>query len=216
MGGSFEPAHDAHAIERVVATITLKTPIDTNDWPNVNEALRACAMRVGLPRYLDEIEVAPANIEGDTPKVPALQLHLLHSPRFVQVSDDGAEIGSIGANRTQIQVQTRRYIRWIGFEEVLHEVTRSVASAFPEAARIGSLRLDYADRFVQAGADQPAPGWDKVLAAGDLISASHFGRSSPWHMFTGWFEDYTDIGRAPPRTHSIRSSLSELTTRSGT
>lgn len=227
MSGAFDPVHAAHAIERVSAAIVFNSPITGNEWLAVSRALASCAGKLELEKYEDVTGFTP-QISAQGGQLPTFSVGLMTGARFVRESMNGDELVSVNASRTGVQLESRQYIRWAGFEEMLKEVVESVVGAFPEHALISQVRLDYLDRFIERQSGRPHASWREVLQEGDHISPDHLDRETAWHTHVGWFEDHKDTGRLllnlnvdvfaepveddpTPRSISIYSLVSSIT-----
>lgn len=183
----FRPFHTAHAIEKCAVNVSFDGSLPEKLYS----------------RYIDEIASdlnsfqfrRGANLGAfkvDATTGQSLPVDNDYSPVNFNNTDNSIEL-VIFPNG--IIFTTHRYVRWATFIEAFKLITSTVLDRFETAVNIGSVGLEYWDRFIWTG------GWDdfdlRKLVRDDtaIICGKVFSSERETHSHVGWFEYSSGVRR---------------------
>lgn len=183
----FVPIHDAHAIDKVTATLVLGgAPVTANHWLPILESVTKLGRELEFP---DFHELLAASFSMDQAPETAPQAR-------TQVQSAGIGFRRLGANglpllgfailRNELRVDSHAYVRWAGFQDLALRIFRSVLPAFPAHVAVSNVRLEYWDRFVNRQQRLP---WTDVFRTDGRLPKWFAEGTANWHAYLGWFDE---------------------------
>jgi uncharacterized protein (TIGR04255 family) len=178
----FEPVHDAHAIEQVLFGVQLRQPTD--------KAVVTAATKVVIEQFGEDF---PGR--SDTQSVVfqiASSVETSGSRRsegksFSRTRPNGAAEHELRFDQTSVAFMTTAYTRW---QAVWAQASKYFAAVLPfylSSGQIGSIALNYVDKFVWKG-DPRLCRASKLFRAGSRYLCPHvFDTPDLWHSHTGAF-----------------------------
>jgi uncharacterized protein (TIGR04255 family) len=222
---SFEPLHDAHAIEQVVFAVQFHASLDDTAFAGVCNALDP--VTDDLPKKFGVgPSVAGQNLTftiGSAPlPVPSTPYGKNH--QFVQ--PDGVIGTEFNIDRTSIVFRTTRYTRWAETWSRARKYYDVVLPMYAAKLQVVGISLNYVDKFVWNGSPADCRP-SLLLGANSKYLCPHvYETSELWHSHTGAFirvdnqikrllnvnVDYLDEQRSSglKRTVAIGTVLSDL------
>ena len=185
---NWEPARADHSIDRVVATVNFRNPLEPNTFDDFVVAGRKAAALHNLTNRIDLAEPI-ALIPGHAIiNVDLEQLQNAPARRVVfrrmDPSDVPVEELSLAARR--IVFSTIRYRRWVNFFDLVRTAFTDIAASCPDINLVTSVRLEYVDRFNSTTPD--ADQFEVILRTSDYISPAVRDKPHALHVHSGWFD----------------------------
>lgn len=184
----FAPAHQAHAIDKVTATITLGgAVVQSDDWLRVLQATLAFGQSRGFTSFAEGVAAA-FNVSQAAPGVWPLEARtqmLSIGVGFKRLDDSGRPLVEFLVNRNEIRVDLHAYVRWQGFLALVLDLSSALLPAYPAGLPVAQLKLEYWDRFLTA---DPHPVWSEVFRADGRLAAWTIASTNHWHTYMGWFD----------------------------
>lgn len=170
----FEPAHEAHAIDKVSVSITFSSFILGAPWLAVIFAAAAFSSDHDLTYVVDPLpnDAMPGSPAGIS---------------FSNMSSDGKPLVELILYRNEIKINSYSYIRWKGFIEFIQDVSNSILTQCPNDIPVYQITLEYWDRFISV---TPTDPWSQVFAPGGRLPDLSVREHGPWHAYLGWFEPF--------------------------
>ena len=185
---AFFPAHEAHAIDKVSATITLDgAPIKSDDWLKVILATAELGKDRGFSSFSEGIGAAFSvgqPTPGALPLEARTQLFSI-GVGFKRSGSDGKPLVEFMVQRNEIKVDLHAYVRWQGFRELVLDITSSILPVFPSSVSVSPIKLEYWDRFVSASGQS---AWSELFRTDKGLAAWTSSGSDLWHTHMGWFD----------------------------
>jgi uncharacterized protein (TIGR04255 family) len=185
---SFAPAHQAHAIDKATATLTLGSAVvQSDDWLRVLQATLAFGQSRGFTSFAEGVAAA-FNVAQAAPgqwPVEARTQMLSIGVGFKRLDDSGRPLVEFLVNRNEIRVDLYAYVRWKGFIALVLDLTSALLPAYPADLLVTQLKLEYWDRFLTA---DPQPVWSEVFRADRRLAAWAIASTDHWHTYMGWFD----------------------------
>jgi uncharacterized protein (TIGR04255 family) len=183
---NWEPVRADHAIDRVVASITLPKATDANTF----DELVVAGRKIAAGRQLtDRVDLQDA-IEVPPGQNVVIALGSMTPPRRVVFrrleanTNTPVEELSIGAR--QLAFTTVRYRRWADFYHLIITVMAALDQVCPITQNAQLVRLEYIDRF------QSAPGGAdhfEVLSRDSIfLTPVVRDKDGALHVHSGWFD----------------------------
>jgi uncharacterized protein (TIGR04255 family) len=187
---TFEPVHDAHAIEKVSMRLELPKPIPGALWPNVLKSAVSTANELEFPTYG---EAATVQLQiGSPPNDPTTVEAVLRSRHGgVSFSQRGPPpeppLREFVVTRTELRLNSSVYVRWSGYRGLLEKALQGMASTFFASDPPAVVQLEYSDRFNHPGPLQEVR-WTEVLKPSVAVTQQQLERTNLWHSHVGWVE----------------------------
>ncbi|MEE1655733.1 TIGR04255 family protein [Microvirga sp. CF3062] len=194
----FVPAHAAHSIDHVSASVAFNGYLSGTDWLQVLLAAESCARELDLPIYADAIgaQVIPDSPSPGDGRPAAFNMSVSGIGGTFRSADESIPQG-FQFTRSELRVETSAYVRWQGFAEFLNQILTSVLPGYVDHIPIGQIRLEYRDRYIQRVGLERAnlPAWGQVIKASSFMPVFGTNRIEPWHSHVGWFEAHDEDRR---------------------
>lgn len=219
----WQPAHEAHSIERVTLSFLLADALPMRGW---QKALEVAGDRLPALGY----HAAP-----DLPALPnmpvpmggaALQIRFspegfavggspagnLPASRSFQRVVEGQVEGQIVVSRGGIVVTTTSYDRWAQFRDVILGAVGATLDIVQEISSVSFLKLEVWDRFIFVGAPEAADFSELLRVDSPFVPRFATAAARLWHSHVGYFDepgrsaqrlvnmnlDAVDVPDAPP------------------
>jgi uncharacterized protein (TIGR04255 family) len=187
----FDPAHEAHAIDRVSASVLFgpTPPLTTTEWLPVLMATHAIAQDVGFGTYQEGM-AAQFSLNNE-PGIMASATTNVHSlgAGFRLADQEGRPLAEFMAFRGEIRVDVFAYVRWNGFCDLLRSILPSLIERYPKRFIISQAKLEYWDRFESPNARSP---WSDLFQGNHRLPPWVLTQPDNWHVHMGWFETGPD------------------------
>jgi len=176
----FEPVHDAHAIEQLIASIQFEQP---HSDESMRAALDAMAQfEPDLPGVQDIRGVGfQIGLSGVVPIPPSSNGTI----RFL-TDGRGAIIKELRVERQSLAFRTQAYTRW---DSVWAEAQRYFSVLLPVlgAVNVASFALQYIDKFIWVGDSSRCRPHTLIAPASPYISPQVLTSEDLWHCHSGQF-----------------------------
>lgn len=181
---SFVPVHEAHAIDRVSATVLFSAPVASDDWLPILVKAHGVAKDIGFPKFQESFTASfSATADAGTPAVATTQVFSVGGG--FQLEDAGKQLAEFVVYRNAVRIDLRTYVRWNGYRELLSSILHPLVSAYPQSTSIAQLKLEYWDRFVSP--DQRSQ-WSELFRSDGRLPGWTTQGTDNWHTYMGWFE----------------------------
>lgn len=214
----WQPAHEAHSIERVTLSFQLSDPLPTRGWQKVLEVAGQHLPTLGYHAAPDPVGGAGAFAFAGAQGVqirfaPAgVGIGGQNSARSFQKVVDGQEEASIVISQTGIVVTTTVYERWRHFRDSVINAIFDTLVVIQEISSINTIKLEFWDRFIFVGDPEEADFEQILRASSDHVPSFVQPLKRLWHAHVGYFDepgrsaqrlinmnlDAVDIPDAPP------------------
>ncbi|WP_131821030.1 hypothetical protein [Ensifer sp. LCM 4579] len=190
--------HEANAIEAMAINIRFSEPVGSLLMKKIISELEHSTSRAGLidKRPLQGFQVNLAN-PGEVKPVAsgamAFQKTSLERDREGQVQSILAS--QIEAQATHFTYQTWRYSKWTSELATVLEILLSALKIATQSVALGSIRLEYLDRFYFEGEPSEAVVNNLLRADSGWIAPHVFEAPDLWHSHTGKFVDVAEDRR---------------------
>lgn len=181
---NFQPAHAAHAIDKVSISIDAQALVSSDEWLRVVERTIEFGRKQGLVG-IEGFAAVGHNIQPVRGMPMSFNTQVLSSGvGFRQESETLDPLFDVVSNRNSVKVESFSYVRWAGFKSLALEFLKHVLGAYPDDFPFVALNLQYWDRFDSATLDGK---WSEVFQEGRLPKWP-LERNGNWHVHAGWFE----------------------------
>ena len=219
----WQPAHDAHSIERVTLSFLLMEALPARGWQKALDVAGERLPTLGFHAAPDQpvlpnlpmpfpggalqIRLGPGGLALEGPAIGGLPA----SRSFQRVVEGQAE-GQIIVSRNGIVATTTTYDRWRTFRDGVLEAVNGTLGIIQEISSISFVKFEVWDRFISLGAPEAADFGE--LLRNDSPHVPRFATTAPrlWHSHVGYFDepgrsaqrlvnmnlDAVDIPDAPP------------------
>jgi uncharacterized protein (TIGR04255 family) len=205
----WEMLHERNAIEAMALTIKFAEPLSSVVGKRVLGDLEGSASKLGM---IDKQPIQGLRVEigqggGTLQQLPSSGMNFQRKSLERQTAVVGQVVSAQATfNNDLLQYQTFRYQGWRKeFADMWSLLEKPLRRAV-DAVTIGTLRLEYLDRFIFVGAPQ-AISVGPLLKPGDLLAGQIFSAPDMWHSHTGRFDDVADGART---LKQINADLQEL------
>jgi uncharacterized protein (TIGR04255 family) len=190
----WQPAHDAHAIERVSLTFELAELIPTKPWQSLLNAGTELFPKLGLGTTIEEAGATRFVFTGGpmgTPFVMSNDMTLNSEAstrgRVFRRMEGGQIREEVSLYRNRFTFSTASYSRWLDFKERTAELLRSTLDQALPLVNLVAIRLEYWDRFVFSGSMSEV-NYEELLRRGSpYVPDFPFSTSENWHSHVGYF-----------------------------
>jgi uncharacterized protein (TIGR04255 family) len=185
----FVPAHEAHAIDKASATISLGGPsVQSDDWLKIllttaelGKSRKFTHFTEGVGATFSVVHTDPA---GGWPIEARTQMHSVGAG-FRRQSADGRSLVEFLVNRNEVRIDLFAYVRWTGFRALILDIAQTILPTFPSQSVVGQIKLEYWDRFVDA--DEQGK-WADVFRSDGRLAPWTTASNQHWHSYMGWFD----------------------------
>jgi hypothetical protein len=188
----WQPIHPNHAIERTRVIIQFATPISNKMSEGLTGALAFATSKGGLgPR--EGVARNGVRLLMSAQGTQVISQDSQSGAQFARRSQSGEIIEAVLLDQGSLVYETIEYVRWALFQKRFSELAAGVVEKLAADADIGSVTLEYFDRFVFEGPIGVALPID--LICDDLLltlpDSAKSGKEI-WHIHRGWFEGEAD------------------------
>jgi len=183
---TWQPRHEAHAIERVRLLFTFREPIPSKAVDKCSYETRQQASSFGFDA------VGPAGSAIATIKLqannPPQTTPSAKNGFVMRRHQDGEVVEEVGFRDMVFGYMTKTYGRWESLVARLEEALLPALNNVSEVAELDAIKLEYWDSFVFEGDPAEADVTMLLSAVDEAIPTDVCAGSSAWHSHVGWFE----------------------------
>jgi uncharacterized protein (TIGR04255 family) len=186
----FDPIFPAHAIERCGITIAFRELVPQKVFDRLITRATLVAGKKGFQRSPGgEIGIT---VDFATGKFgPALRGGQ-SQPQSFSLPDQSA---SLFLAPSMIIWQNSRYVRWSPFVGQFQEIASSVISEFLDLVSLGSVKIEYWDRFNWTGTWDDFDAMQLIRPNAQAVADDWPKWNRQWHSHAGWFEAVDECRR---------------------
>jgi hypothetical protein len=188
----WQPIHENHAIDVMAAVVTFAHEVPDLALRRMLRAAEDAAFQAGLrSRHSTQAMQLIVGPQGISTTSPAGGLGgLLFNAPFE--GDDGVPIAGRVAEQLQVDAasivyRTWRYVSWSWQLERMRSMMTPALALARDVASIGTVRVEYLDRFWFDGEPQEAITSELLRVDCPQLAPHIFDRSDLWHVHTGAF-----------------------------
>lgn len=191
----WQPAHEAHAIERVSLTFQFDEPIHSKPWQSLLAAASLDLPKQGFNAISDHHElplaqiVSPAGSRGPAPgfAIPGQPIQLAVTGRSFQVVNGGQVREEVLLLRNQFTHATLLYNGWASHRSRVLALLGGYIERALTLVNLQLVKLEYWDRFLFDG-DPEDVDYGSLLRRGSRhLPGFPFGMDQLWHSHVGYF-----------------------------
>ncbi len=195
----WQPAHEAHSIERVALSFMLMDALPARGWQKVLEVAGGRLPALGYHAAPDqpELQSIPAPVGG-----PAIHIRLapaglavgsaagggLPGSRSFQKVVEGQAEAEIVVSRSSVVVTTTAYDRWAQFRDGFLNAIGDTLTITQEMSSVSAVKLEVWDRFVFSGAPEEANFGELLRCDANFVPQFAARAQSLWHSHVGYFD----------------------------
>lgn len=199
----WQPAHEAHAIERVNVTFQFGEAVSSKLWSSMLNRATLDYQKKGFNVTTDGIEFAVSPIAppqamgmGASPAgvVPAAGA-VLPGPLPIAGTTTrtlrrvvGNEVWEeVALSQLRFSYATTRYDRWVPFRQRLYELLEGLLNQALQVVDLNLVKMEYWDRFVFDGAPSVIDYGALFRSNSGLVANFYSGMAELWHSHIGHF-----------------------------
>jgi len=185
---SWQPAHKAHAIERVSITFVFESELPSKQMDRLLNAVAAIAPSQGMTTISEDHELdltAAAQPIAGMNFAPSQSVPI---GKTFQSVINGQTREAAAIHNKQFSYISTNYIRWADFRQRVDNIVGSVLSTALESAYLDSLKIEYWDRFVFSG-DIDKCRYGELLKESKYSPGFIGGQEGLFHSHVGFFAD---------------------------
>jgi uncharacterized protein (TIGR04255 family) len=184
----WQPIHPNHAIERTRVIIQFATPISNKMAEYLTGVLALGAPQGGLgPR--EGVARSGVRFLMSAQGAQVISQDSQNGAQFARRSQNGEIVEAVLLDQSSLIYETSEYVRWALFQNRFSELTSKVVEKLAVDADIGSVTLEYFDRFIFEGQIESAVP-NGLIHDNLLLTLAESARNGKeiWHIHRGWFE----------------------------
>lgn len=183
VGDQFAPVHAAHAIEQVVFTIQVDTPLSDEQLKQAKEIARQFKNDDDMPGLSDMRGMSFMFGQFGTPPVPEMMAGFVLN----RMGPSGVVEKELRVERNALSFMTTRYSRWATILSTAWRYIEAFLPIYIERSKLTGVGLNYLDKFIWGGDATTCNIQRLFREESKYLSAHVFEAEDLWHCHTGAF-----------------------------